>query len=399
MDTNNKTKIERLLAEYGTTKKIREDVVYGVYDGRRQPLLTRLNDFLIDHSSVPLQEKTYFFHLLAVMIDSGIPVMQAMKILAARTQNERFKRVLNTVCYSLIQGKKLSESIARFPDIFGEMEVGIVKAGEEAGNMDKMLFKLSEQLEKTNAIQIKVITAAFYPLTVFVVLIAVAVAMLTFVIPSIVNLLLQGGLKEADLPLATRILITTSNAISGYWWAILMGIAFIYMIFKVYISSENGKFRWDLLKLKFPVAGELNRKVLVMHFISNLGILLEAGLPVVKALTIIAGSLNNQVYKMKVWEVIGRVQQGEKISTCLASSPFLFQETVTQMLSVGEQTASVGLISQKVSTHYDQEIDNSLKRLTSLFEPLVIVLVGVFVAILALAILSPIFKLTSIAGK
>lgn len=378
------------------SEKKRPEVIYGIYDGSKQSLFTRVDDFFIDHSRVPLQEKAYFFHLLAVMLDAGVPLIQALKMLANRTQSERFRRVLNTVAFMVIQGKKFSDSLARFPDVFGEMEVGIVKSGEAAGNMDKMLFRLSDQMDKTHELQMKIVTASIYPIAVLIVLTLVSTGMLIWVIPSLVGLLKEGGLQEKDFPFATQLLLTMSSFISGYWWAIVFGGVIAYLVFKVWISSENGKYRWDLLKLQMPIIGTLIRRVLVLRFVSTLGILIEAGLPVVQALTIIATSLDSELYRMKVWEVIAKVQQGERISASLADSPFLFPETITQMLAVAEQSASIGTISQKIASHYDREIDNSLKRLTSLFEPIMIVFVGFTVALLALAILTPIFRLSQL---
>jgi len=359
-------------------------------------LSTRLNDFLIDHSKVSLQEKAYFFQLLAVMVDSGIPVIQGVKMLASRSESERFRRVLNTVAYTVSQGKTLSESMARFTDIFGELEVGVVKAGEAAGNLDKMLFRLSEQLSKSNELQIKLITSSIYPIAVLAVLVLASTGMLIWVVPSLVNLLREGGLKDADFPFATRFLITVSHFISSYWWGILFGLILVYLLFHVIVSTQNGRYRFDIFKLKIPVVGMLIRKVLVLRFVSMLGILIEAGLPVVQALSIVATSLNNEIYRLKVYQVISRVQQGEKISTSLVDTPFLFPETIVQMLAVGEQSASIGLISGKIAKQYDIEIDNSLKRVTSLFEPIMIVFVGFSVALLALAILTPIFRLSQL---
>lgn len=395
--TSQSENIQSLLKNLSAkNRKKTQDVIYGVYDNSRQPLWVRVNDFFIDHSRVPLQEKAYFFHLLAVMLDAGISLVDAIKILAARTKNERFHRILTTVAFNLIQGKKFSDAIARFSDVFGDMEVGIIRSGEAAGNMDKMLFRLSEQLDKNHELQIKLITASVYPIAVLSVLLLVAAGMLIWVIPSLVNLLKDGGLEEKDFPLATRLLIDMSSFMASYWWALLFFFVIVYLFVKVIISSENGRFRFDLLKLKLPIVGTLMRRVLVLRFISTLGILIEAGLPVVQSLTIIATSLSNQLYRLKVWEVIAKVQQGEKISSSLADTPFLFPETVTQMLAVGEQSASIGSIAQKVGAHYDREIDNSLKRLTSLFEPIMIVFVGFTVAILALAILTPIFRLSQL---
>ncbi len=393
--SENKRKLDSLLKKT-VISDVRRQVVYGLYDNSSSGISTRIDDFMIDHSRVPLQEKAYFFHLLAVMIDAGIPVMNAINILAVKTDHLRFARILYTIAYNLKQGGTLSNSMARFPDVFGEMELGVVRSGEAAGNIDKMLFKLSAELDKSTELQIKLVTASIYPIAVLVVLILAACGMMIFVIPSLIGMLKEGGLKEEDFPIMTKALISISQILVGYWWAIIAGVMILYFLFKIWINSEDGKYRWDVYKLKFPVIGELLRKVYVLRFISTLGILIESGLPVIKSLEIVAQSMTSELYALKTWEVIARVKNGEKISAALVDTPFLFPDTVTQMLSVGEQTASMGRISEKIAEHYDREIDHTLKRLMSLFEPIMIVFVGVTVALLALAILTPVFKLTSI---
>ena len=257
-------------------------------------------------------------------------------------------------------------------------------------------MKLSDQLDKTHELQMKLVTASIYPIAVMVVMVLVAAGMLIWVVPSLTSLLTEAGLPEESFPFATRLLIGMSSFVANFWWAILFALVIGFLVFRIYSQSDNGKFKWDLFKLKLPIIGTLLRKVLVLRFVSTLGILIESGLPVVQALQIIATSLNNELYRLKTWDVIAKVQQGQKISTCLADAVFLFPETVTQMIAVGEQSASIGQISEKVGVHYDREIDNSLRRLTSLFEPIMIVLVGFTVAILALAILMPIFQLSQL---
>jgi type II secretory pathway component PulF len=393
-----KKSLRDLLGKSLKGEKQKKEVIYGLYDRARQPFFTRIDDFLIDHGRVPLEEKAYFFHLLAVMLDSGIPLIAALKMLAGRTRNERFKRILNTVAFNVVQGKTLSEAMSRFSDVFGDMEVGIIRSGEAVGNLDKMLFKLSDQMDRTHGLQVKLVTASIYPLAVLGVLVLVASGMLMWVIPGLVGLLEEGGLERSDFPFATRFLIGVSEGAAAYWWLILFGIITAFILFKAWVGSENGKFKWDLFKLKVPVLGILLRKVLVLRFVSMLGVLIESGLPVMQSLKIIASSLSNELYRLKTWDLIAKVSTGEKISESLAETPFLFPDTVTQMLAVAEQSASIGMISEKIAAHYDREIDNSLKRLTSLFEPIMIVFVGFTVALLALAILTPIFKLTEIVS-
>ncbi len=399
MDNNQKNResrdAEKLLKSIenrGVRKK--EEVIYGLYDNRNASVSTKINDFLIDHSKVGLKEKAYFFHLLAVMVDAGIPVLQALKVLSSKTENRRFQRIINTLAYSTERGNTLSDSMARFPDVFTDAEIGVVKAGEAAGNLDKMLFRLSDQTERINELQIKLFTASVYPIIVITVLIIVSIIMIVGVVPILTDLLVQGGLETKDFPFATRLLIGTSDFLRGYWWTIILGVLAIYGIYKVYKSTEAGNFQIDFTKLKIPVIGSLIRKVLVMRFISMLGILMEAGLPVIRTLQITAHLMNSAPYELKILEVVKKVQAGEKISDNLMDAPFLFPETVTQMISIGEKTASIGTISEKIASHYNREIDHSIKRLTAIFEPIMILIVALFIVLLALAILMPIFAFT-----
>jgi len=393
-NTQEAKKLLKNIEKKGLKKK--EEVIYGVYDNRNASIFTKINDFLIDNSRVNLKEKAYFFHLLAVMVDAGIPVLQALNVLSSKTENRRFQRIINTLKHSTSSGNTLSDSMARFPDVFTDAELGVIKAGEAAGNLNKMLFRLSDQTERSHELQIKLVTAATYPLVILATLIGIAVAMLIWIIPTLTDLLVEGGLERDQFPFATKALIAISNFVSGFWWAIVLGILIIYALYTVYVKTEAGRFQMDYTKLKIPVIGQLIRKVLVLRFVSMLGILMESGLPVIKTLQIIQSSMNNAPYEIKTLEVIKNVQAGQKISDNLMDSPFLFPDTVTQMLHIGENTASVGTISEKIANHYDREIDHSLRRLTSVFEPVMILIVGIVVALLALAILMPIFDLTSV---
>ncbi len=388
-------KVQALLKNIsGKGAKKVDKVIYGIYDNTNASIFTKINDFFIDHTPIKLKEKSYFFHLMAVMIDAGIPMLQTLQVLSRRTQNIHFERIINTLAHATSSGKSLSDSMARFPDVFTESEIGVIRAGEAAGNLNKMLFRLSEQIEKSHSLQVKLITAATYPLVILITLIAIAIGMMIWIVPTLINLLKEGGLPEDQFPVATKVLIALSNFFSFYWWAIILVAIIAYSLYHVYRGTQIGKFQTDYLKLRIPVVGSLMRKVIVLRFVSMLGILIEAGLPVLKTLQIIAGSIDNSLYRAKTWDVIKKVQAGEKISDNLMDAPFLFPETVTQMLAIGESSASMGSISQKIGIHYDREIDHSLKRLTSLFEPLMMLFVGIVVALLALAILMPIFDLT-----
>jgi len=378
---------------------VTDSVVYGVYNNENASLSVKLNDFFIDRSSVGLKDKSYFFHMLAVMVDAGIPVISAVKSLAARTENPRLGRILNTLAYSCEHGSTLADAMSRFETIFEESEIGIVRAGEETGKLNTMLFKLSAQLDKNHDLSLKLWGAAVYPIAVLCVLVFVAIGMLVFVFPSLMGLLTQGGVTEVNLPVATKILLDLQRIVTGYWWAILAGIVVIYGIFNVYVGSDYGAYRWDYFKLKLPIVGGLLRKLYVLQFVSLVGLLIEAGLPVIRAIAITGGSISNKLYKLKTQEVMSAVRDGRKISESLMDSEFLFPAEVVQMLNVGEASASLGKISEKIADQYQREIDNGLKKISSVFEPVMILFVGLFVALLALAIMAPIFNLSNVVGS
>ena len=375
-----------------------DEVIYGVYNNSNRSLSVKFNDFLIDHSKVTLKDKSYFFHMLAVMVDAGIPVVKAVASLAKRNENHRFRRVLNTVAHNCEGGANLSDAMTRFEDIFDEAEIGIVKSGEATGRLQMMLFKLSDQLDKRHDLHMKLWGAAVYPIAVLAVLLIVSVGMLIWVFPTLLNLLQQGGVADANLPFATKLLMNLQGAVVNYWWLILLVVFGGYGLFSMYKSSDYGAVKWDYRKLELPVIGGLLRKLYVQRFVSMLGILIESGLPVMKALSITGNSITNRIYKLKLQEVINDVRGGGKISVSLEDSEFLFPAEVVQMISVGEESASLSNVSVKISDQYQREIDNSLKKMSSVFEPAMILFVGLFVALLALAIMAPIFNLSNIVG-
>ena len=370
-------------------------VIYGVYNNSDKGIFVQFNDFLIDHSKITLKDKSYFFHMLAVMVDAGIPVVQAVKSLADRAENQHFKRILDTIAYSCDSGANLSDAMSRFEDIFDELETGIVKSGEATGNLNTMLFKLADQLDKKHDLSMKLWGAAVYPIAVLLVLVLVATGMLVWIFPSLLSLLKDGGISADKLPFATRLLMGLQTAITDYWWAIGLGVFGIYGLFNMYVHSANGAVSWDYTKLKFPIVGQMIRRVQVFNFISMLGILIDSGLPIITSLKITGNSLSNRIYKLKVQEVLNQVKKGSKISESLRDSSYLFPGEIVEMFAVGEASASVAKVCDKSSDQYQREIDNSLKKLTSIFEPVMILFVGLFVALLALAIMAPIFNLGS----
>jgi len=390
MKTNIDEKIKRLKKEKSKEDK-KTDFIYGVNETVKGGLLAQLENTLIERQKVKLKEKAFFFHLFAVLINAGITTIQSLKILANKTQNQKFKRIINSIVYDLERGESLSNSMQKYPDAFTEAEVGVIRSGEAIGALDRVLRKLAKQTEDQNNLIVQLKSSLTYPAIVFSVLLIATLIMFGLVIPKLVELFVENNI---ELPTVTKVLLFFSNLLTDYWGLIAIGIILIIIFASAYFSSEEGKFQWDLLKLKLPIAGEILKKIYIVRFMSTLGLLMDAGVPLHKTITIITEVIDNEVYRLKAFELKSRIQQGEKVSQVLSETPFLFPETVSRVVEIGEQSASISEMSEKISKQYLGEVEYTLKNLTSVIGPIVIVIVGAFVAIFALAILSPVFQLS-----
>ncbi|MDP4007956.1 MAG: type II secretion system F family protein [Candidatus Peregrinibacteria bacterium] len=369
----------------------RKDIVYGVYDNSDDTLFSRINDFFIDNHNVSLKEKSYFFHLLAVMLDAGMSILEALKTLSKKFENERLRRIINTLAYNVEKGKTLSAAMENFPEVFDDSEIGIVKSGESVGHLDRMLFKLSSQLERSYGMGLKLRSALVYPATVLIALFLSGGVIVLFVLPKLLKFFSESG---HALPFLTRCLLWISDFLTNYWIAVVIVSIGLVIAFNAYRSSVMGRFKLDYLKLKLPVIGELFRHSEIVRFVSLLGILVESGLPITKSLKILSESMKNVLYSEKISDVQMSVERGEKISSSLEDAPLLFPSTVTQMIAIGEKSATLASICEKIGSQYEKELDHSIKNLMTILEPLVILFVGILVAIMAYAILGPIFQLS-----
>ncbi len=370
-------------------------VVYGVYDSSSQPFGARLHDFFVERSRVGVQDKSYFFHLLAVMVDAGIPIMKALKVLSKKAHSEKFARVINTLSYDVERGKKLSESMAKFPDVFKESETGIVRSGEAIGNLGDLLFKLAYQTERTHNLMMKVRGALIYPITVLVALLISGAIVVTTVIPKLRDFFLN---LNSDLPPLTNFVLNIGSFMVAFFWLITGLLIFAILIVSFYFNTESGKRRFDIMSLSIYKLDDVVRKVNVARFVQLLSILVTAGVPINESIRISAGAMSNMLYKDFLGDLRLKVERGEKIADNLATAPFLFPETVVSMISVGENTGTLGSISEKLAVHYEREVEQALDNFTTLLEPIVIVFVGLAVAVLALALLGPIFSLSTIVS-
>lgn len=383
--------LENLLSQV-QDEQVQERFIYGVTNRAKRTLRQKVTDYFIDRSTISLREKSYFFELLATMIKAGIPLMKGLAILEGKTDHQRLKRIIATMHYDIEHGKSFSQTLEQYVDIFSESIIGIVRSAEATGTLDMALGKIAHNLEGQDTLRAKIVGALVYPIAVGVALVISIVVIITFVVPKLRDLFSENNL---EMPATTRFFLNSSDWLTTHWWLLMIIGLFIVVGFHAYTHSDEGRFNWDFQKLRFPFIGKLARSLYVLRFVDTLGMLTESGLPINKTLEYVAQSLGNEVYKIKTYEALALVQTGQPLSHVLLRSPFLFPETVAHMISVAEQSATLGEISLKVGAHYEREIDNTLKNMTTLLGPLVILIIGVAVAFFALAILAPIFSLTN----
>ncbi len=367
------------------------DFIYGVNEVIKPGLLGKLENQLIEQQKIGLKEKAFFFHLFAVLLNAGLNTIQSLYILSRKTQNQRFKRILNTITHDIKQGQSLSLAMEKFPVAFSESELGVIKSGEAIGQLDRMFFRLADQTEDQNKLLTELKGSLTYPIIVFGILAISTVIMFGLVIPKLINLFIENNL---EIPTLTKALLAVSTIITDYWGALIIAAIVAIIVFSARIQTDEGRFNFHLWKLKFPAFGMILRKVYIIKFMGTLGVLLDAGVPLQDALKIITRVVDNEVYKLKTFEVLAKVQTGEKISANLATTPFLFPETVSKIIEIGEHSATLSEMCEKISKQYMGEVEYSLKNITTIIGPTVIVIVGVFVAIFALAILGPVFQLS-----
>ena len=327
----------------------------------------------------------------ATMINSGLPLVQALDILSQQTENKTLADVLRAVVYDVESGHTLADALRKHPKAFSDLYVNMVAAGEAGGILDTILVRLAQFLEKNDLIVRKVKGAMIYPGVIMsVATIAIAV-LLIFVIPTFQSMFASAGIQ---LPLPTRIVIGASFVLSHYWWAIILVIGGALFAITRYYKTETGKLQIDKLLLKAPVLGDVLRKSAVSRFTRTLGTLVSSGVSILDGLEITARTAGNMVIHNAVMESRASIAGGETIAGPLAKSK-VFPPMVISMISVGEQTGGLDEMLSKIADFYDDEVDAAVSALLSIMEPIMIVVLGVIVGGMVVAMYLPIFDMVN----
>jgi type IV pilus assembly protein PilC len=340
-------------------------------------------------TGVATRDIVIFTRQFATMINSGLPLVQSLDILAEQTENPALRKTIQDVLYDVESGHTLADAMGKHPKIFTELFVNMVAAGEAGGILDTILLRLATFLEKNDALVRKIKGAMVYPAVIFSVAGICIVILLIFVIPTFQTMFASAGIP---LPLPTRIVIGMSAFLQAYWWACGAGVIGAVVAIKQFYATSTGQLFIDRLMLSLPVLGDMQRKAAVARFTRTLGTLVSSGVSILEGLEITAKTAGNRVIHDAVMGSRASIAGGETIAGPLKESG-VFPPMVVQMINVGEQTGGLDEMLTKIADFYDEEVDAAVETLLSAMEPIMIVVLGVVVGGMIVAMYLPIFDM------
>lgn len=341
---------------------------------------------------IRLKELPVYTRQLSAMLASGMPLVQSIVALEEQTENKSFQDVLNKVRSDVEGGAMYSDALKTYPQVFDELYVNMMHAGETGGMLAETCDRVAAFLEASNRLRGKVKSAMMYPTVVMTVAIVICVALIIFVVPVFAGMF--GGFG-ADLPGPTQALLNVSNFIKAYWYIVISVIAAVVYSFRRYAKTTAGAYNIDKLKLHFPLLGVLARKIAITRFASTFAQLMASGVPIIQAMSIVGVATGNKVIGQAILDARAHVEQGNTISATLKEHEE-FPSMLIHMLSAGEQTGKMEEMLAKLSDFYQEEVDTMLEGLTSMLEPLLMVVIGVLIGGIVLCMFLPIFKMSEL---
>lgn len=357
----------------------------------------RMHFFLIDKiveklfHRIKVKDGVIFFRQLSVLISANIPLVQGLNILAKQTTNETFRNIVLDIADDVEGGARLSDSLSKYPQVFNNFVVSMVKSGETSGKLEEVLIYLANQQEQDYDMMSKIKGAMIYPVFVFGMLIIVGVVVMVFVIPKLTAIFVE---SNAKLPGTTVLLINTSNFIINFWWLLIFILAVIVIFLQIYIKTPFGRNQWDTFKLRIPVVGFLFQRIYIVRFTRSFATLITGGVVITKALEVTKEVVGNTVYQKLISKTIKEVEDGNSLVSVFSKSHYV-PVMLVQMMSVGEEAGKLDMVLAKITDFYTKEVETLVKNILTLLEPLVIVLMGLGVGLLVAAVIMPIYNLAS----
>lgn len=352
---------------------------------------SKLN-FLEKWGGVPLSHKIFFTQHLWVMLRAGFSLALALKTLESQTSNKKLKKIIKELYKDVKSGQNFHKSLAKYPNVFSQLFIHMIEAGELSGKLEEALNHLTIQMRKDYELRSKVKSALMYPAVVIVAMIVIGFLMMVFVIPRLQEVYAEA---EAKLPLPTQILIGVANFVSHNLVFTLIGIALVIFLFLKFIKTKKGRYLFHKILLKFPILGGIIHKVNLARFARTLSSLLRTDIPIVKSFQVISRTLGNVLYQEHLLSVTKDLEGGQSIASVLAKRPDLFPPVVTQMVKIGEKSGSLDEVAEELAKFYENDVIRLTGNLATIIEPILIVLLGGAVALVALAVIMPMYSLVN----
>lgn len=330
-----------------------------------------------------------FTRQLSAMISAGVPLIRGLSSLADRAESAALKNVLDSIIKDVQGGAPLADALGKHPSVFSDVYVNMVRAGEAAGILDDILKRLALQQEKNATIRKKVKSAMTYPMVLIVITVMAFFGLMLFVIPQIGSVLKELGGEDAELPLLTQVMLGISGFMVSYWYIVFPVIIGAVVLVLRFIKTPKGKRIFHSIILKTPAVKNIVRKLAIARFARTFSALMGAGVAVIEALNVTAHAVGNVIYEEVLLEAAEEVKNGKPLSTIIGDNP-LFPAIVAQMLSVGEETGQTDVVLVKVADFYEEEVDTAIDGMSSIIEPVMIVIMGGMVGLIAASVMGPI---------
>jgi type IV pilus assembly protein PilC len=327
---------------------------------------------------------------LATMVESGMSLLRAMYVIEEQTENDKLREAFIAVRSDLEAGLALSDALEKHPDIFNDLYVAMVRAGETGGILDQTLLRVADQLEKDAALRRQVKAAMIYPILIASFAVAVLLALVAFLVPVFEKIFEDFG---GELPAITKFTVMLSHLLTDRWYFLIVGVAAVVFAFRRWKRSERGRMQWDRLKLKFPMKiGGIVQKVALARFSRTFSGLIAAGVPMLEAIDITGKTSGNRVIEKAMEDVRESVKKGGTLTQPMTQVPEAFPVMVTQMIGVGEETGALETMMTKIADFYEEQVEAAIKALTSILEPVMIIIVGAIVGFIVISMYLPMFK-------
>ena len=339
----------------------------------------------------PIKSKdlAIFTRQLSIMISANVTIVEALVILLEQTQNVSLQKMIADIAYEVDSGVYLSDSLAKRPNVFSPLFINIIKSGETSGRLDDVLDYLANEIEKNHDMKAKIKGAMIYPAFILVGLVLVGIVLMVYVIPNLTSIILESG---TDLPFATRIVIAVSSFLESYiLYVSLVFIAFVILL-RRWTKTEAGRHKIDALKINLPIFGILFKYIYIIQFSRSLSTLIKGGVNISKGLKITAKVVNNVIFQKIIYDTLEAVNEGKSVASVMQNKKEI-PKMVPHMLSIGERTGKIDSVLDKIVDFYDREANNMLNNLSTIIEPVIIVVMGVGVGIMVAAVIMPMYNL------